>query len=162
MPRLAERRHSLLLHRLEQRRLRLRRRAVDFVRQQQVGEHGPWMKRELLPPVAFLQDVASRDVGRQQVRRELNPPEIQRQQSRQRFHEFRLPEPRQTFEQDMPAGEQRGNDFIDHLFLAENHAAQFVTSFAMLVCAAATASGVRRGLGSGVMCGILSAVGASA
>ena len=119
---------------------------------------GPGMKRELLAALALLQDVAAGDVGRQQVRRELNAPEIERQQSRQRLHKFGLAEPGKAFEQDMSAGEQRRDDFIDHLFLAEDHAAQFRTSFA-IACAAATASGVRRGLGSGVMCGILSAVG---
>ena len=120
------------------------------------------MERELLPPVAFLQDVASRDVGRQQIRRELNPPEIQRQQPRQCLHEFRLPQPRKTFQQDVALREQRRDDFIDHLFLAENHAPQFVDEFRDIGLCGGDGFGVRRGLGSGFMCGILSAVGTSA
>ena len=47
-PRLAERRHAPFLHRFEQRRLRLRRRAVDFVGQQQVGEDRAGVEDELL------------------------------------------------------------------------------------------------------------------
>ena len=46
MPPAADR-HLVLLHRLEQRRLRLRRRAVDLVGQDHVGEDRPLHKPEL-------------------------------------------------------------------------------------------------------------------
>ena len=39
--------HLALLHRLEQRRLGLGRRAVDLVGEQEVGEHRPLAQREL-------------------------------------------------------------------------------------------------------------------
>ena len=44
---LARDRDLLLLHRLEQRRLRLRRGAVDLVGEQQVGEHRARLEAEL-------------------------------------------------------------------------------------------------------------------
>ena len=47
-PRLAERRHAPFLHRFEQRRLGLRRGAVDLVGQQQVGEDRAGVEHELL------------------------------------------------------------------------------------------------------------------
>jgi hypothetical protein len=45
-------RHLPLLHRLQQRRLRLGRRAVDLVGQQHVGEDRPLHEAELARPVS--------------------------------------------------------------------------------------------------------------
>ena len=47
-------RHFALLHRLQQGRLRLGRRAVDFVGQQDVGEDRPFDEAEIAPPVLRL------------------------------------------------------------------------------------------------------------
>ena len=114
-PRLAERRHPMLLHRLEQRRLGLGRRAVDLVGQQQVGEDRAGVEHELLAALAFLEDVAAGDVGREQVGRELDAAEVERQQPRQRLDELGLAESRQAFEQHMASREQRRDDFVDRL-----------------------------------------------
>jgi hypothetical protein len=70
-----------LLHGFEQRRLRLGRRAVDFVGQQNVGEdralhEGPGA---VAGGGIFLDDVGAGDVGRHQVRRELDALEHQAQ-----------------------------------------------------------------------------------
>ena len=125
-PRLAERRHAPFLHRLEQRRLRLGRGAVDLVGQQQVGEDRAGVKDELLAAVALLEDVAAGDVGRQQIGRELDAAEVERQQPRQRLDELGLAEGRKPFEQHVPPSEERGDDLVDRLLLAEDHAAQLI------------------------------------
>ena len=65
----------LLLHRLEQRRLRLRRGAVDLVGQQQVGEDRSGLEAELALAVLLDKDVRADDVGGHQVRRELDAVE---------------------------------------------------------------------------------------
>ena len=62
----------------------------------------------------------------QQVGRELDAPDVERQQPRQRLDELGLAEAGQPFEQHVAAREQRGDDFVDRLLLAENHAAQLV------------------------------------
>ena len=66
-------RHLAFLHHLEQRGLRLRRRAVDLVGEQQVGEHRPAARGELAGRLV-VERVAG-DVGRHQVGRELDARE---------------------------------------------------------------------------------------
>ena len=87
---------------------------------------GPAWKTNCLLPVALLQDVAAGDVRRQQVGRELDAADVERQQPRERLDELGLAQARQTFEQHMSPGEQRRDDLVDHLLLAEDHAAQLV------------------------------------
>jgi hypothetical protein len=68
-------RDAALLHRLQQRGLRFGRRPVDFVREQHVGEDRPLHEREFLEAALgiLLDDLRADNVGRQQVRRELDP-----------------------------------------------------------------------------------------
>ena len=68
--RLALDRDLALLHRLEQRRLRLRGRAVDLVGEKEVGEDRPGAELEV--GVALVPDRRAGDVGRHQVRGELD------------------------------------------------------------------------------------------
>ena len=72
-------RDLLLLHALEQRRLRLRRGAVDLVDEQEVREDGARPELELVR--ALVEDVHAGHVRRQQVRRELHPREATRRAS---------------------------------------------------------------------------------
>ena len=67
-------RDLLLLHHLQQRALHLRRRPVDLVGQQQVGEHRP--ERDLELAAALVVDAGADDVGRHQVRGELDAVEL--------------------------------------------------------------------------------------
>ena len=108
---------------------------------------GPGMEDELLAAVALLQDVAAGDVGRQQVGRELDAPEVERQQSRQRLDELGLAESGQTFEQHVTAREQRRDDLVDRLFLAEDDAAQLVDEPRDLRLAVGDAIGGRAAFG---------------
>jgi hypothetical protein len=63
----------VLLHRLEQRRLRLRRRAVDLIRQDHMREDRAAHELEdaTAGRVILLEQLRPGDVGRHQVRREL-------------------------------------------------------------------------------------------
>ena len=76
-PRLALDRDLPLLHRLQQRGLRLRRRPVDLVGEQQVGEDRPGAEVEL--GGAGVEDQRAGDVAGHQVRGELQPLGLQRQ-----------------------------------------------------------------------------------
>ena len=67
-------RDAVFLHRFEQRRLRLRRRAVDFVGQHDVREDRAGREHHLAAAGGgvFLDDVGAGDVRRHQVGRELD------------------------------------------------------------------------------------------
>ncbi len=80
----AGRRHGTFLHRLEQCRLRFRRGAVDLVGQEQLREDGSRSELEFVAPFGIGgHDPRADDVGRHQVGRELNAPEVELQYPRQ-------------------------------------------------------------------------------
>ena len=112
----------VLLHRLEKRGLRLRRRTVDFVGEEHVREDRTFDEAEL--PAAgllvFLEDVGSRDVGRHQVRRELDALELEVEDLRERGDEERLGEARNAHQKDMAAGEDGGQHEFDDVHLSDN------------------------------------------
>ena len=117
-------RHLLLLHRLEERRLRLRRGAVDLVGEQQVGEHGARLEAE--DGVALVVDRRARDVGGHQVGRELDAREPHRADLRDRPRDERLGEAREVLDQDVPVGEQAHQDELDLRALADHGALDLV------------------------------------
>ena len=69
-----------LLHRLEQRRLGLRRRAVDLVGEQEVGEHRSLAERQLA--AIAVDHHRAGDVARHQVGRELHATRLHRERAR--------------------------------------------------------------------------------
>ena len=97
----------VLLHRLEQRRLRLRRRPVDLVGQQDLREDRPFHEAKAAVAVGLVEDLRAGDVGGHQVRRELDPLEREIEDLRQRLDEQRLGESRHAGDQAVPAGEER-------------------------------------------------------
>ena len=114
-----------LLHRLEQRRLRLRRRAVDLVGQQQVGEHRALAEAEACPTPASKMRLAD-DVGRHQVGRELHPLELEVERGGQRLHQQRLGHAGHALEQHVAADEQRGDEARQRALLADDDLADLV------------------------------------
>ncbi len=58
-------RHLIFLHALQQRGLGARRHAVDFIHQQQVGEHRSGM--EAVSAGCHVEDVGAQNVSRHQV-----------------------------------------------------------------------------------------------
>ena len=98
-----------LLHRLEQRRLGLRRRAVDLVGQQQVGEHRALAEAERA--LARLDRSSGRCTSRRhQVGGELHALEVEVERGRDRLHQQRLGHAGHALEQHVAADEQRGDE----------------------------------------------------
>ena len=100
-------RHLRLLHRLEQRGLRLRGRAVDLVDEQDVGEDGP--RPEFEPPGPLAEDVHARDVGGKEIRRELQPRERKLKRAGDGLREHRLPHSGEVLDDQMPLRDETEN-----------------------------------------------------
>ena len=122
--RAAARGDVVLLHRLEQGRLRLGRRAVDLVGQDDLREDRSADERELAVPARLLDDLGAGDVGRHQVRRELDPLEREVQHLGQGAHEQGLRQTRNARDQAVPAAHERRQHEVDRLVLADDHLAQ--------------------------------------
>ena len=120
--RCASDRHAVLLHRLEQRRLRTRRRAIDFVGEDDVRKHRPAHKpkRPLPGRRVFFEDLGAGDVAWHEIRRELNASEVEVHGLGHRADHHRLGEPRHADEQRMAARDHRHEDFIEHVALPDD------------------------------------------
>ena len=109
--------HLLLGHRLEQRGLRLRHRAVDLVDEDDVREHRPGPELEV--PLALVEDREAGDVGRLQVGRALDPGGVRSlDRLRDRPGEHRLRGARHVLEQHVASADERRDDELDLLALA--------------------------------------------
>src|SRR3546814_20074828 len=102
--------------------LGLGRGAVEFVREQQVGEHRSALELEAAVPgaVVFLEYLGADDVARHQVRGELHAAELQVQRLPERAHQQGLAEPGNALEQAMAAGEEADQQFFDDVSLADD------------------------------------------
>jgi len=108
----------VLLHRLEQRRLGLRWRAVDLVGEQQPGEDGSGAEDELAGTLVV--DVAAREVAGQQVRRELGPRVREAQGRRQAVRGDCLSEARQVLDEHVTTREDAREDQSQGIALADD------------------------------------------
>jgi hypothetical protein len=97
--RLAAERHRALLHHLQQRRLGLGRRAIDLVGQQDGREDRALAQVEGLR--GELEHLGTEDVGRHQIRGELDALEIDAADAGQRPGEQGLADARNSFQQDV-------------------------------------------------------------
>ena len=113
-------RHLALLHHLEQRRLHLRRCAVDLVREQEIREHGTEVsvERPRVRPV----DSRTDEVRRHKVGRELDAVEGTAEDAGRGLDSQGLCEAGNALDQQVAAGEQAGQDPLQHLVLAGDHA----------------------------------------
>jgi len=102
---LAIHRHLSFLHRFEKRRLRLRWGAVDLVCEQDVREHRPFAKLEC--PNLRVIDERAGDVSRHEVGRELHALGVEAEGATERSHQQSLRDTRNSFEQHVPAGQER-------------------------------------------------------
>ena len=110
-----------LLHGLEQRRLRLGRRAIDFVGENNVGENGAALELKLPAAIRILDhQVGAQDVGRHQVGRELDAIEGEVEHFAQCAHEQGLAEAGHTFEQHVPAGKDGDEGALDNFVVADD------------------------------------------
>ena len=125
LERLAHDRDILLLHRLEHGRLGFRWGAVDLVGEYDVGEHRAVHELELSAAArGILQDIGAGDVHRHQVGRELDAAELERHRLGELADQERLRQPRHTHEQSVPACKEADREPLDHVVLADNHAAE--------------------------------------
>jgi hypothetical protein len=85
---------------------------------------GPWLKRKRRRPVSriLLEDVGAGDVGRHQVRRELDALGLQVQRLGQRPHQQGLAQPRRPDQQAVALREEGHQHLIDNRLLADNGA----------------------------------------
>jgi hypothetical protein len=111
-------RHLAFLHRLQERRLGLRRGAVDLVGQQQAREQGSAPELELRR--LLVVDERAGQVGGQQVRGELGAREVEPESLRETPGRQGLAESREVLEQHMSLGEDRGEDELERLMLTHH------------------------------------------
>jgi hypothetical protein len=125
--------HLMLLHRFEQRRLGLGRRAVDLVGENHVAEDRAFqeLERPQAGGLVFLNDFGAGDVGRHQVGSELNAAELEREGLGQGADHQRLGQPWHADEQAVPFGEHRDQQLFDHLLLADDDLAQLESDAAI-------------------------------
>ena len=74
----------------------------------------------------LLDHFGADDVGRHQVRRELDAVELQVDRLRERLDQQRLRQPGHAAQQAVAAGEERDEDFLDDRLLADDRAAELV------------------------------------
>ena len=100
-------RHLVLLHGFEQRRLRLRRRAIDFVGQNDVGENRSANEPDRALPrrAIFFEHFRTQDVRRHQIRCELDAIELQVDRLGQLADQQRLREPGHATQKAVASGE---------------------------------------------------------
>ena len=109
----------MFLHGLEQCGLRLGRRAVDFVGEDDVGEDRSLYELKLPPALGgLLQDIRAGDVGRHQVGRELNAVEVERHHPGQRVDHECLSQARYSHEQRVAAREDGDEQALNDLVLS--------------------------------------------
>ena len=116
------------LHGFEQGRLRLGRRTVDFVGEDHVGKQraGEELELALAGAAVFLDDLGAGDVGRHQVRRELNTAERQGQALGEGADHQGLGQPRHAFEHAVPSAEQGDQQLLDDFVLSDDDPGQLL------------------------------------
>ena len=111
---------AAFLHGFQQRGLGFRRRAVDFIREQEIGEHGPRSITEFHAALVLVDDLGAEDVGRHQVGGELDALEIHAQHPRDGLHQQRLGQSRHADEQAVAVGKKGGDQAGDDFLLADD------------------------------------------
>ncbi len=116
----------MLLHGFEHGGLGLGRRAVDLVRQHDVGEERALHELEVAAaPLPLLEDVRARDVHGHQVRRELDPAEAKVQGLGEPADQQGLRQARHAHEQRVPLGEEADGELLDDASLTDDHSSEF-------------------------------------
>ena len=105
------------LHGLQHRRLGLGRRSVDFIGQQQLRKDRTAAEDQRSPLLSLLHHRGAGDVRGHQVRGELDPAEVQAQCGPQSSNQEGFAQPRNPFQQHMPACKQGGEDTFHHIIL---------------------------------------------
>ena len=115
----------MLLHGLEQRGLDLGRRAIDLIGEQDVGEDRPLTERKRARGQVVHR--GAQDVGRHEVRGELDTAVLQRQRPRDGLREQRLASSRHALEQHVALGDQRDRAQADRIVLADDRLGELLS-----------------------------------
>ena len=100
--------HVLLLHRLQQGGLSLRRRAIDLIGQNNMSENGTPLEFEDLSPRRIIgQDIGTRDIGRHEIRRKLYARETEAQDVAEAAHHKGFAQSGNSLQQAMTAANER-------------------------------------------------------
>ena len=110
-----------LLHRLQEGRLRLGRRPVDLVRQEEGREDWTPDERELAG--LEIEDARPGDVRRHQIGRELDAAELAPENARQGAHQERLGDARHALDEGVVPREDGDERPVDCLVLPDDHLA---------------------------------------
>lgn len=125
--RLAEERDGMFLHGFEHGGLRLRRRAVDFVGEQDVREDRSFDESEGSPSLSvFFEHGCSGNIGRGQVRSELNASEIDVENLCDRLYDERLGETWHALQKAVSLGKDRGENLANGVALSDDDLGEFV------------------------------------
>ena len=124
--------HLSLLHRLEERRLRLRRCPVDLVAEDDVGEHATGA--ELERGRAAVEDVHAGDVGWEQVGGELDPPPRAVERERERLCQAGLAHAGHILDEQVPLGHHADQGEVDDVGLALDHSLDVLDDLAEKIC----------------------------
>jgi len=116
--------HLPFLHRFQERRLCFRRRPVDFIAQNELGEQRSGTK--LKSTLFRVENVRADDVGRHQVRRELDALERTIENPRHYSHQQRFRRPRNALDKNVPSGKQGRQDLLNDVILPHDHFADFL------------------------------------
>ena len=111
------------LHGFKQGALNLGRGAVDLVGQHEVGEDGSLFDGELLGLLVVNQ--RAHNVGREEVRRELNAAKVACNGVAQAFDGQGFGQSWDTFQQDVSVGQKANQQTVDHACLSHDGSAHF-------------------------------------
>ena len=122
-----------LLHHLKQRTLNFGRRAVDFVCQQQVGEYRAQRGAEIAGLLVI--DACAHQIGRNEVRRELDALELALHRACQGLDRQRLRQSGHPFDQQMALGQHGHHHALKKAVLTYDHPFHFVKNALHQGCA---------------------------
>ena len=125
--------HSPFLHRFQQRCLGFWRCSVDLVGEHDVGKQRPLHEVEgpLMGVRVVLQHVGAGDVRRHQVGGELDAAKRELQDLGNRAHQQCLGQAGNSLQQAVASGEQRNEQLVDDLVLADNRLADLLAHAAV-------------------------------
>ena len=112
---------GMFLHRLQQRGLRLRGRAVDFIRQNHLGKNRAAQKHETTSASSvLLNDIRTGDVCRHEIGRKLHTPESKTERLRKTLYHVSFREAWHAFKQTMTTGKNSDDDLLYNRVLSDD------------------------------------------
>jgi hypothetical protein len=118
-------RDLILFHAFQESCLRARRHAIDFIYQEQIREHRPFVKVER--SLSHIQNIRADDIRGHQIRGALHSLELHPQQSRKRFYNQSFCNPWNSFQEGVAPAEECNQALVLKFLLADDDFAHFLT-----------------------------------